>query len=712
MEPPPYVPTLADLPLPLADAFERAFGPVGATGARPDGKAWVTLLHKLESELVRCPQNAAHHFFRVASSCPWCRMERAFPGFLAFVPTVPIVHGPRELGQLIAAVRGIPDPGPAPDLGSLMPALPDLKPSQAAQEVRTDRIRSWIVGLIGTAVGLGILSIEASGLLRLLVFGTAGVLLFKAHTAYVALRNTIESARTAWANVERAFEQTAGNAEFRKHRESADTIIRQLQLLFDEERRRLDELNAKRRDAQLRQHLERHLIDQLSIKGVGAARKAMLKAYGVESAADVEWSRIERIPGFGPSTTDALIAWRRKVESTFVFNQNLKINPIDVAAIKADIGRRQIDLEGRLRQIVLVLKKAVVDAKALRTAPGVTTVSAWKSWKQAEIDAGALKVTGKDVARLVPFGFLGLAVFTFITLLGSQSISPVGQPPSRGSTPVLRPLPSQDRAPARTTEAAHTPPSGQSQLGTTTSPPRLPSATADPAPPAPAPTPLEIETPKTAVPQELAPVPPLVADLDILAREDAARVQQRLAELGYYNGIADGVWGPRSRNALREFRRAQGLGTDDRWDSETQAALMSERASRANALTAPPAPPAPIYTPEPQQTRQPEPPRTLPLGGATRQPSQRQSGADAEPNVVGPRAASRLPNVPSPQVTSDACDLYRRSPTTYARCKLLTGPDAYEFVPLIGRNHSLDTQLRCHAYRMDEEAYSQCLLRR
>ena len=93
MEPPPNVPTLADLPISLADAFERAFGPSGSAGPRVSASEWAAILDKAEGTLIQCSSSAAHHFFSTAKTCPWCRMERAYPGFLAFVPTFPIHAG-------------------------------------------------------------------------------------------------------------------------------------------------------------------------------------------------------------------------------------------------------------------------------------------------------------------------------------------------------------------------------------------------------------------------------------------------------------------------------------------------------------------------------------------------------------------------------------------------------------------------------------------
>ena len=64
--------------------------------------------------------------------------------------------------------------------------------------------------------------------------------------------------------------------------------------------------------------------------------------------------------------------------------------------------------------------------------------------------------------------------------------------------------------------------------------------------------------------------------IDIQGRSGATAVQRRLQELGFYRGIVDGLWGPQSRRALREFKRSAWLADDSNWDLETQSALMGE----------------------------------------------------------------------------------------------------------------------------------------
>ena len=68
---------------------------------------------------------------------------------------------------------------------------------------------------------------------------------------------------------------------------------------------------------------------------------------------------------------------------------------------------------------------------------------------------------------------------------------------------------------------------------------------------------------------------PTPQQLDLRQMEDAKRVQQRLIELGFLFGAADGVWGLRSRKALQDFRVANGIGESDTWDEATQDRLLT-----------------------------------------------------------------------------------------------------------------------------------------
>jgi len=62
---------------------------------------------------------------------------------------------------------------------------------------------------------------------------------------------------------------------------------------------------------------------------------------------------------------------------------------------------------------------------------------------------------------------------------------------------------------------------------------------------------------------------------------DIVAAENRLIKLGFLAGPADGVWGTKSRMALRAFKIANGLAADDKWDDLVSSRLYSTKAARS-----------------------------------------------------------------------------------------------------------------------------------
>ena len=99
------------------------------------------------------------------------------------------------------------------------------------------------------------------------------------------------------------------------------------------------------------------------------------------------------------------------------------------------------------------------------------------------------------------------------------------------------------------------------------------------------------EAPETPEPTE-APVTPTQTPPSLqrgFKGSDAVRaVQKRLKELGYYNGSADGDFGPATEAAVKAFQRANGLTADGKVGKQTLAKMnaktaVSSKQSRATA---------------------------------------------------------------------------------------------------------------------------------
>ena len=90
----------------------------------------------------------------------------------------------------------------------------------------------------------------------------------------------------------------------------------------------------------------------------------------------------------------------------------------------------------------------------------------------------------------------------------------------------------------------------------------------------------EISAAQVSVPESVNTVA-TPQQLDLGEIETAKRVQQRLIDLGFLFGAADGIWGQGSRRALREFRAVNGIGEGDTWDEATEERLLRARDVKA-----------------------------------------------------------------------------------------------------------------------------------
>ena len=70
-----------------------------------------------------------------------------------------------------------------------------------------------------------------------------------------------------------------------------------------------------------------------------------------------------------------------------------------------------------------------------------------------------------------------------------------------------------------------------------------------------------------------------------MSQAEIRQAQERLKELGYYEGAIDGIYGPNTAEALREYQQAQGLPVTGTFDQETAQALQIGRATETTETT-------------------------------------------------------------------------------------------------------------------------------
>jgi DNA-binding helix-hairpin-helix protein with protein kinase domain len=347
---------------------------------------------------VVCSANDAHHYFKVATSCPWCRMEHTAPGFIAFTPRLPTILGPTvfDLNALQAMLAGLKDPGAPPDLLRIASVPQNLKPSPEALRARNARWMHFGAGGVGAVAGICLLSLGGAGPVVGLVAIAGSISVAFAHRQRIKGAAAVrQRAETAWNAVQSAWSQQAGNKNFVEAKSEAEKLMLSLARIPGQEKHRLQELNNKKRESQLLRYLERFRVADAKIRKIGPGRKVTLASFGIETAADVQRHRIEAIQGFGPTLASALLAWRQLHAQRFVYRANGPLDPRDVQLIKSEINKERSELEKKFRHAIAKAQHAAATVASQRTNLLASANAALRNLRQAQLDeqftAGVLK---------------------------------------------------------------------------------------------------------------------------------------------------------------------------------------------------------------------------------------------------------------------------------------------------------------------------------
>ncbi|HEY3272098.1 MAG TPA: hypothetical protein VGJ89_12905 [Geothrix sp.] len=348
-KPPPKSIPINIVPDPIQALFTAAFTENGMKGCRPTAQQWVTALDGLRSQLKRCASAPIHIYPGHLGRCPWCALEDH--GIIYFldmrVGATPMGVPGFVLARIWAAIEAVPAPPtiPIPNIASIA-----VMPTPVPPGIKQDgTIIFWRVVMGGTALWL--LTVFPGGWF----FVLAG-----AWWAWVAVGNLGEnerrSERTKRQAVRDAAQQTYDQIVVRVRQEISPEVFskkkQELARLRDEyqhlperEKSEIANLHATAEARQKHQFLERHFIDAASIPGVGPAKKAALRSFGIETAADVTQNKVIAVMGFGEVLTRAVVDWRKACERRFVFSPNLAVTDADKNLVRAQIATRKRTLE-------------------------------------------------------------------------------------------------------------------------------------------------------------------------------------------------------------------------------------------------------------------------------------------------------------------------------------------------------------------------------
>jgi DNA-binding helix-hairpin-helix protein with protein kinase domain len=390
MEPPPYVPVLNDYGDEIKEAFERAFSRSAELGGgRPSAGQWVSMLRKLEANLTACSIDKSHSFYRGKRACVWCTLESQTrrPLFQAqLIGSSSTIN----IGELIDRLNALQPPSTAPDAEKVMPPLPHLQRSRRGDELKAAVRRAMIGAAVGTAGGL-FLMYASHPMLGTIATGVSVVGFFAYRgQKHSEAQSDYQHRLKDWQEMASQWAQAAGPDRFHQRREFYRQRAREHSRLPQVEAQRLAELEQKKRELQLRKHLENHLIDRAKINNIGDARKALLAAYGIETAYDAKNTPITNIPGFGPALQSNLMAWVIVVERKFVFNPSIPTDPQAIRDVKNEIAKTRAEIERDLNLAHPELMRIRDEAIRLRTNPPQLLIDTYKRMLQAKKDYESL----------------------------------------------------------------------------------------------------------------------------------------------------------------------------------------------------------------------------------------------------------------------------------------------------------------------------------
>ncbi len=392
MTPPPGSLRMSALPPSICALFEAAFAPTAGRGARPTAERWVTELAALGASLERCGVNAAHWYAPVAGACPWCAVE-ASSGVTLF-PAV-FVSGPAGDGILLLwqEIQAVPEPPPLPPLAPPTPrATASPRMQAAAARLMARKVAAAAILVLGGIVSLATLpgSVLPIALLAVLALAAACWRLYRPQEVAEA-RATLDDARADWAKLAAKW-QPGPAARFAPVRQSLADMKREYDAMPDRRSRELHGLTADRRQQQLQAHLEGFEIATAKVPGIGRAKVAALLSYGIETAADIDQARIEAVPGFGPKTAAALVAFRQGCEAAFRFDAARTVAPAQLAAMDGMLHQRRAKIEQELVAGLAQLRAMATGERRHRAALQAAMASLEPVYSQALADARLLGV--------------------------------------------------------------------------------------------------------------------------------------------------------------------------------------------------------------------------------------------------------------------------------------------------------------------------------
>ena len=187
-------------------------------------------------------------------------------------------------------------------------------------------------------------------------------------------------AKRAWAKAAAAWNAQPAPPDASDLRPPIEYLKKQLDILVSEREAAIRASAApESAEAQRARYLGAFRIEDAKLTNIGPARCAVLRSWGIDTAADIDEAKIAEIPGFGKSLTDALVIWREKKEKGFVFSTSAIVDPHEVQRIDRKLAARRTKLMKELREKIAEVELRMGDYVKEREALWATVETAFQA---------------------------------------------------------------------------------------------------------------------------------------------------------------------------------------------------------------------------------------------------------------------------------------------------------------------------------------------
>ena len=336
MSPPPNAVGLSIVPGEVASLFEQAFTESALQSwGRPTANDWWNVLDALEKRLKKCSTESMHTYYSGLAVCPWCGLENT-TGILLFLSSDSISR--IDVGTEWQKVPAVKPPGPIPVISPRnYRCAPAPLPPMVARMAGFRKFGKILAITFFAASVLLLFLWSEWDLLKILasivpaVIGALILVIPGKDTAEKKRRKKVfEDAKYSWKLWEKKWIAEAGDAGFTAQVNALNTLRAKYEAIEKDYQKALDDLQHTTKERQQKKFLENCYIENCTSPRLGENRKAALRSFGIETAADIDMHTIMGIPGFDTAIANELIAWKKRQEQLFVYDDKKGVSPSDV----------------------------------------------------------------------------------------------------------------------------------------------------------------------------------------------------------------------------------------------------------------------------------------------------------------------------------------------------------------------------------------------